>query len=257
MTEIQRTYALGDRVISRCALVAPPVEPPGVRLEIPKGCDGEVVDVRPYDYHRPYAVKFEVVPGAHVEVDVAESEIALIERTTMQERSEIPPLHVKQPRRHINREALHAPSKRHPHHSCKTQHGIHWALQCAMYGLVLWEYTFPVFVITVLVLLVGYSSHLKQHNRWAWVPSIFLHETPQEGEKLVISENALVKARVADMIYTLEAAILVAQCFAEKLGGAPQSVVMWVVLVGATGTAWLAKFVYHEKAALIMPDYDN
>jgi len=125
MNETPHAFAIGDDVISVGCIVAPPTEPHGVRLEIPLACRGTVVDVRPYDYPKPYVVDFEVpeAGGVVVEVEVTGDQIAKVASPDKPDAEQLERL-VRTPP-HKLRALLHEPSTSHPHHSCRFWHTVH------------------------------------------------------------------------------------------------------------------------------------
>lgn len=257
MADKIRVFDVGDRVLSKCHLVAPPVEPLGVRVEIGKGCDGTVVDVRPYAYYKPYAVSFEVAPGAFIEIDVTEDQIVRVATPAPPIPADIPPLRVEEPDRCINHRALHSPTTQYPHFDCKAWHRVQFLLFCIAYGLTLEKYTMPIVVLTLLVVGGSYAHHRHTEGEWSWRPRIYQHLTPEDGEKYVADPHQVERAVYLDIAFAIVASVFLTYHIGATYGSFRNSALLHGVLAGASIISWLAKFIAHEKAVRIFPDYDN
>lgn len=260
MTDVIRTYSIGDSVISTTALVAPPVEPPGVRLEIPAGCRGTVVDVRPYPYSKPYAVLFDVTDGASVEIDVNGAQIAGVKPpATGALKQFAPPRDVPPNRtgtRRLTAKALHTPSVRFPHYYCKALHATIAALLVAWYATIL--SVFPVWTLTAsaLALMMAYSIHLHRTHSWAFVPRILQRDEPTGSGELEVCEHCVPHAIAADIAFAAVLAVNVGYLITNLAQRTTGSQVVYMTLFGVTFVLWVARATFHERVAFVVSDND-
>lgn len=258
MTDTKRAFAVGDRVIARQALIVPPAEGRGVRLEIASASRGEVVDVRPHDYPKPYVVCFEVTTDVGVEVEVTADQLARIKSIPRQRVPDsMPPLDVREPHRYINRRALYRPTKGQPHQGCKVAHAVNMLLLLVAYGCILALQPVGVALVTLFVVMGLYGHHLQTYREWVWFPEILRHDHPLPTEELVISEMATHRAYAADLLFCgLMTAVLTIQ-FISTADHKVMGPVPFSLLLLLTFGVWSAKAFFHELAVQIHPKTDN
>lgn len=257
MTDVIRTYQIGDSVLAAQALVAPPVEPHGVRLEIPEGTRGIVVEARQDTCSKPYAVVFHVTSEALVEIDVNGGQIARVNPPAVGGTSRLPvprsvhlPVPVNPSRRPGARER-HTPSKRYPHYYCRPLHASNVLLCAGAYALAVLAYPWWTLLCTALALLMAYALHLRRTNRWSVFPEILLrHDEPSDAEELVVCAHCVPRALVADVCFAVSVAVLLI-CYYAPVGEGP-----YALLVGVALICWAARAAFHENAARVVPKTD-
>lgn len=257
MAEVVRVFAVGDSVISTCPLVSPPVELNGVGLELAKGYCGIVVAVRPGYCSKPYEVIFDVGDRAQVAIDVDATQIGKVTAPDAELRTpvspEVPPLDVCEPDRQINHRALHPSSVQYPDRDCIILHKINFAIMCLMYLVNLVQYTKPVAVITVLVLLGAYGNHLQNYGTWSWRPAIFRHDEPTEDEQVVVNPRWVEISRRFDIAFMMTGLPFVSYAIGVQAGQVPSIFNVYACLCILTTGSWVIKFAAHDKAVQIYP----
>lgn len=260
MTEMVRSFAVGDSVISTTPLIAPPVEPPGVRLEIPAACRGVVVDARPYSCNKPYAVAFDVADGVLVDVDVTEDQIVRVSppgglRVTVQD--DLPPLEARMPKQRLSRKGRFVPSKQFPHYYCKLAHLINVALLSCVYVAILQLSPKWTLFWTAMLVLAMYGTHLRNTGRFSLVPEIIRHITPAENEELEVCHHCARRALAADFGFSGGLAAILIYHFGGWGNKAHLGAVPYVALGALAFVLWLFRTIQHELAARVVPKYDN
>lgn len=262
MPEVTRSFVVGDSVISTTALVAPPVEWPGVRLEIPAACRGTVVDARPYSCNKPYAVVFDVADGALVDVDVTEEQIV---RVTPPEGAipqapvldDLPPLEVRVPERRLRRKGLFVPTKQYPHYYCRVMHTLNVLLLAGIYLAFLHFAAKWTVIWTAIVVLAAYSLHLQKTGRFSLVPEIVRHMMPDDDEELELCHHCARRALLADACFTASLTAALVYHFGGWGNKAHLGAVPYVALAAISFALWLARTIWHELAVRVVPKYDN
>lgn len=247
MAEITRAFAVGDSVISTSCLIAPPMEAPGVTLEISVASRGTVVDVRPYAYPKPYVVVFEVGEGGTVEIDVMEEQIGRVYShepiaVPILDPIDMPPL--------ITRRGVSMPSPSHPHRRCRALHKVNFLLMCGVYGSVLERYPLWTLGLTLTVLVCLYSAHLRSTGMWSWIPEILWHDEPSVNERVAVSPKHVTYAFHADVLFGLSAALVLVNHTVNLTSTSP---VLSIACSGVAFMAWVTKAATHERAARIVP----
>lgn len=258
MREGSRMFTINDTVISVCPLIAPPVEAPGVRLEIAAASRGTVVDVRPYDYPYPYVVEFEVGEGGLVEIDVTEEQIApLVSHAPLVADHDLPPLTVRIPERRINRQKAYTPTLGSPHYRCRLLHRINLLLLLMVYGTALDQYTRVTLLLTVVAVCLVYLHQLHVYREWAWVPQVFRRVEIPSSWRLVTHPRYLKYVLPSDVVF----AVCAAASWGTHLNAVvnPHAIVMswYVPLYAATCSmaiiALVVRTVVHHIALEIVP----
>jgi hypothetical protein len=254
MNETPHAFAIGDDVISVGCIVAPPTEPHGVRLEIPLACRGTVVDVRPYDYPKPYVVDFEVpeAGGVVVEVEVTGDQIAKVASPDKPDAEQLERL-VRTPP-HKLRALLHEPSTSHPHHSCRFWHTVHKLLFLSCGVLALMRNPVTVLMVAGLLLVLMYGHHFALHGRLAWRPDVLQPDVPDDGERLEVNTALVQNAWVADLILAALLFAVAIHNFVNLGRQTPESAVVSIVLAASSLVSFLVYLSVHERAVRVVPD---
>lgn len=248
---------MGDSVISTCPLVAPPVEPPGVRLEIPSASRGTIVDVRPYDYPYPYAVVFEVGEGGVVEVDVTHNQLARVTShgpiASVRPMQEVPSPEPWALDQYITRNGVYVPTIVRPHPRCGSWHRVNVLLMLVVLGLFTGSEVPGSVMITAILAAVLYGYHL--HNGGAWNK---LPEPPQlaEDEELIVDWRIARRAMYADALFTI-ALVLMLQCYDPRFVNLGPSKVVPYAVAGVAAVVWVVKCVLHEKASHVTSRHND
>lgn len=257
MTEVIRTYAVGDSVISTTPLVAPPDEAPGVRLEIPAGCRGTVVGVRDEQCSAPYTVVFDVADGALVEIAVNGGQMARVRppsdgpvRKTA--KFDLPPMQVKEPRRRVNRHALFTPTKQFPSYYCRPLHVLSMGLLVGAYAAILLTNLWWTLFWSTLVALAVYIVHVRSARRWSVTFSDLRSDEPSETETLEVCDHCIPHAVLADFLYVGCLAVSLGCHVARVVLGCDTTADMWLWAVAAF-VMWMVRGIFHERAARIVP----
>lgn len=252
-----REYAPGDSVISKCALIAPPVEPPGVRLEIPPACRGTIVDVRPYAYPYPYAVVFEVLEGVVVEIDVTQEQIVRVAphatAVSVRPAQDMPPLVTRGPDRYVKQDGGYEPTHACPHRRCALWHIVSTLLVLANWLVFVGAEAFVGVALSMILAIALYVRHLRTGGAWNKLPEMI---NPGLDEELVINPRYARYAVFSDAAFATTAAALLLCHNHNFVNLGPAKVVPYAVMAAAS-VVLLVKVVLHSKAARIYPISEN
>lgn len=190
MTEVKRTYAVGDIVLSTRVLRAPPQDGWDIGVEFGAGTECRVVDVREYAYVFPYIVEF----TGGVEISVKEGDIALAtlaenEGVIVDDRPD--PVSWEKPR-------LYQPTRDLPHRACVPLHRIHGVLLGAGFVAGVYQYPAPVLSVTAVILAFSGASVLTR-RLLSRAPLV----TVASGEPVRVFPARSEAAAILDLLYTV------------------------------------------------------
>lgn len=246
MTEVQRRLAVGERVISVRPLVIEPVEPHGVRTEIPVATCGVVVDTHPYDYPAPYIVKFEIGTGT-IEANADESDVMSLSVQSPAELYGVTEV----------KGAAYTPTYTHPHRWCRALHATSGLLFAGIYGAALGWYTTAMVVLTILFMVVMYAYQYWAMGTWSWTFQALKRDQPNEDEMLLADPVWIKRCLYVDIATAVSQIAFLADYAIFSVNPDLMSVEatrgLFIGLAVVAGVTLLAELHVHEKAVRIVP----